>query len=37
MPPTCDLCAGIRDVKPAQACTRSVAEQKWIALDDITG
>jgi predicted dehydrogenase len=30
-----DLSAGIRDVQLAQACHRSVAEQKWIALEDI--
>ena len=36
-PLTNDLAAGIRDVQLAQACYRSVAEQKWIALDDISG
>jgi predicted dehydrogenase len=30
-----DLAAGIRDVLLAEACARSVAERKWIALDDI--
>jgi predicted dehydrogenase len=35
-PLTCDLSAGIRDVQLAEACYRSVAEQKWITLDDIT-
>jgi predicted dehydrogenase len=32
-----DLAAGIRDVQLAQACIRSVADQKWIALDDMAG
>lgn len=32
-----DLAAGIRDVQLAEACYRSVAEGKWIALDDVTG
>ena len=32
-----DLSAGIRDVQLAEACNRSVAEQKWIVLDDIVG
>jgi predicted dehydrogenase len=36
-PLACDLSAGIRDVQLAEACYRSVAEQKWITLDDITG
>jgi predicted dehydrogenase len=36
-PPLCDLSAGIRDVQLAEACYRSVAQQKWIALNDITG
>ena len=36
-PPLCDFSAGIRDVQLAQACYRSVAEQKWISLDDIAG
>jgi predicted dehydrogenase len=36
-PLVCDLAAGIRDVQLAEACYRSAAEQKWIALDDITG
>jgi predicted dehydrogenase len=35
-PLACDLSAGIRDVQLADACYRSVAEQKWITLDDIT-
>ena len=35
-PLTSDLSAGIRDVQLAEACYRSVAEQKWIGLDDIT-
>ena len=30
-----DLAAGIRDVQLAEACYRSVAQQKWISLDDI--
>ena len=34
-PLNCDLSAGIRDVQLAEACYRSVAEQNWIALDDI--
>lgn len=29
-----DLSAGIRDVRLAQACTRSIADGHWIALDD---
>jgi predicted dehydrogenase len=37
VPLACDLSAGIRDVQLAEACYRSVAEQKWITLDDITG
>jgi predicted dehydrogenase len=32
-----DLAAGIRDVQLAQACYRSMAEQRWIALDEIAG
>jgi predicted dehydrogenase len=32
-----DLAAGIRDVQLAQACYQSMAEQKWIALDDVAG
>jgi predicted dehydrogenase len=36
-PPLCDLSAGIRDVQLAEACYRSVAQQKWIAFNDITG
>jgi predicted dehydrogenase len=32
-----DLAAGIRDVQLAQACYRSMAERKWIALDDVAG
>ena len=32
----CDFSAGIRDVQLAEACYRSVVEQKWITLDDIT-
>ena len=32
-----DFAAGIRDVQLAEACYRSVAEQKWIALDDLGG
>ena len=31
-----DLSAGIRDVQLAQACSRSVAERRWVALDDPT-
>ncbi len=34
-PLACDLSAGIRDVQLAEACYRSVAEQKWITLDDM--
>lgn len=30
-----DFAAGIRDVQLAEACYRSVAEQRWIALDDV--
>lgn len=30
-----DLSAGVRDVKLAEACYRSVSEKKWIALDDV--
>ncbi len=30
-----DLSAGIRDVQLAEACYRSVAEEKWIAIGDI--
>lgn len=33
----CDLATGVRDVQLAEACYRSAAEQKWIALDDVTG
>jgi len=36
-PLTSDLAAGIRDVQLAEACYRSAAERKWIALDDIAG
>jgi predicted dehydrogenase len=36
-PPLCNLAAGIRDVHLAEACYRSVAQQKWISLDDIIG
>jgi predicted dehydrogenase len=32
-----DLSAGIRDVQLAEACDRSVAEQKWVVLNDIVG
>lgn len=32
-----DLRAGIRDVQLAEACHRSIAEGRWIALDDVTG
>jgi len=32
-----DLAAGIRDVQLAEASYRSVAEARWIALDDMTG
>ena len=32
-----DLAAGIRDVQLAEACYRSVAEGRWIAIDDATG
>jgi predicted dehydrogenase len=35
-PLTNDLKAGIRDVQLAQACYRSVAERKWVSLDEIT-
>jgi len=34
-PLTNDLTAGIRDVQLAQACYRSVAERKWVSLDEI--
>jgi predicted dehydrogenase len=34
-PLTHDLTAGIRDVQLAQACYRSVAERKWVTLDEI--
>jgi predicted dehydrogenase len=37
VPLVSDFSAGIRDLQLAEACTRSFAEQKWIALDDITG
>ena len=30
-----DLSAGIRDVQLAEACYRSVAEKKWIAIGDV--
>jgi len=36
-PLTSDLAAGIRDVQLAEACYRSAAERKWIALDDAAG
>ena len=36
-PFTSDLAAGIRDVQLAEACYRSAAERKWVALDDIAG
>ena len=36
-PLVCNFAAGIRDVQLAEACYRSAAQQKWIALDDITG
>jgi len=36
-PLTSDLAAGIRDVQLAEACYRSAAEGKWIALDDAAG
>ncbi len=32
-----DLAAGIRDVQLAEACSRSAADGRWIALDDATG
>ena len=31
-----DLSAGIRDVQLAEACSRSVAERAWVALEDVT-
>jgi predicted dehydrogenase len=31
-----DLAAGIRDVQLAEACYRSVAEGRWITIDDVT-
>jgi predicted dehydrogenase len=31
-----DLATGIRDVALAEACTRSIAERRWVALDDLT-
>lgn len=34
-PLACDFSAGIRDVQLAEACYRSVVEQKWITLDDL--
>ena len=30
-----DLAAGVRDLALAEACLRSIAEAKWIALDDL--
>jgi predicted dehydrogenase len=36
-PPTNDFAAGLRDVQLAQACYRSLAERKWVSLDEITG
>ncbi len=32
-----DLSAGIRDVALSEACARSVAEGRWVALDEIAG
>ena len=34
-PLDCDLAAGIRDVAFAQACYRSMAERRWVELDDL--
>jgi predicted dehydrogenase len=34
-PLTSDFSAGVRDIRLAEACYRSAAEQKWMALDDI--
>jgi predicted dehydrogenase len=36
-PPTNDFAAGLRDVQLAQACYRSLADRKWVSLDEITG
>jgi predicted dehydrogenase len=36
-PLTNDFAAGVRDVQLAQACYRSLAERKWVSLDEITG
>ena len=36
-PLTNDFAAGLRDVQLAQACYRSLAERKWVSLDEITG
>ncbi|MBX9591842.1 MAG: Gfo/Idh/MocA family oxidoreductase [Hyphomonadaceae bacterium] len=30
-----DLAAGVRDIALAEACYRSMAEDKWVALDDV--
>lgn len=35
-PLTNDFAAGVRDVQLAQACYRSLAERKWVSLDEIT-
>lgn len=36
-PLSADFAAGIRDVAFAEACTRSIAERRWIPIGDITG
>jgi predicted dehydrogenase len=36
-PLTNDFAAGLRDVQLAQACYRSLAEHKWVSLNEITG
>src|SRR6476620_9900323 len=36
-PLTNDFAAGLRDVQLAQACYRSLAERKWVSLDEIIG
>jgi len=36
-PLTNDFAAGLRDVQLAQACYRSLAERKWVSLEEIIG
>ncbi|MGB6861696.1 MAG: Gfo/Idh/MocA family oxidoreductase, partial [Pseudolabrys sp.] len=36
-PLTNDFAAGVRDVQLAQACYRSLAERKWVSLQEIIG